>query len=52
MSLGLEVYKAFKHHVTGDHKLLQYNPEATEAELTADSVAAGSNNAVAKDLHN
>ena len=53
MSLGLEVYKAFKHHIAGNHKPLQYNTEATEAiaKFIADSVAAaGSNNAVAKDL--
>ena len=52
MSLGLEVYKAFKQHVTGNHKPLQYNTEAADAIATfiADSVAVGSNNAVAKDL--
>ena len=52
MSMGLEVYKAFKQHVTGNHKPLQYNTEAADAiaKFIADSVAAGSNNAVAKDL--
>ena len=52
MSLGLEVYKAFKQHVTGNHKPLQYNTEAADAiaKFIADSVAVGSNNAVAKDL--
>ena len=52
MSLGLEVYKAFKQHITGNHKPLQYNTEATEAiaKFIADSVAAVSNNAVARDL--
>lgn len=53
MSLGLEVYKAFKQHTTGNHKPLQYDTEATEAiaKFIADSVAAaGSNNAAAKDL--
>lgn len=53
MSLGLEVYKAFKQHITGNHKPLQYDTEATEAiaKFIADSVAAaGSNNAAAKDL--
>lgn len=54
MSMGLEVYKAFKQHVTGNHKPLQYNTEASDAiaKFIADSVAAGSNNAVAKDLRN
>ena len=52
MSLGLEVYKAFKQHITGNHKPLQYNTEAAEAiaKFIADSVAAGSNSAAAKDL--
>ena len=53
MSLGLEVYKAFKQHITGNHKPLQYDPAATEAiaKFIADSVAdTGSNNAAAKDL--
>ena len=52
MSMGLEVYKAFKQHVTGNHKPLQYNTEAADAiaKFIADSVAAGSNNVVAKDL--
>ena len=52
MNLGLEVYKAFKQHVTGNHKPLQYNTESTDAiaKFIADSVTAGSNNAVAKDL--
>jgi hypothetical protein len=52
LSLGLEVYKAFKQHIMGNHKPLQYNTEATEAiaKFIADSVAAGSDNAVAKDL--
>ena len=52
MNLGLEVYKAFKHHITGNHKPLQYDTEAAEAiaKFIAGSVAAGSNNAVAKDL--
>ena len=52
MSLGLEVYKAFKQHITGNHKPLQYNTEAADAiaKFIADSVAVGSNNAVAKDL--
>ena len=51
MSLGLEVYKAFKQHITGNHRPLQYNTEATEdiAKFIADSVA-GSNSAAAKDL--
>ena len=52
MSLGLEVYKAFKQHITGNHKPLQYNTEATEAiaKFIADSVAAGSDHAAARDL--
>ena len=47
-----EVYKAFKQHITGSHEPLPYNTEATEAiaKFIADSVADGSNNAVAKDL--
>ena len=50
MSLGLEV---FKQHITGNHKPLQYNTEAIEAiaNFITDSVAAVSNNAVARDLH-
>lgn len=53
MILGLEVYKTFQQHVTGNHKPLQHNTEATGAiaNFIAESVAAGSNNAVAKDLH-
>lgn len=53
MSLGLEVYKAFKQHITGNHKPLQYKTDATEAiaKFIADSVAAaGQNSAAAKDL--
>ena len=53
MNLGLEVYKAFKQHITGNHKPLQYNTVATEAiaKFIADSVAAaGSNSAAANDL--
>ena len=54
MSLGLEVYKAFKQHITGNHKPLQNNTEATDAiaKFVANGVAAGSNGAVAKDLRN
>ena len=31
LSLGLEVYKKFKQHITGNHKPLQHNAEATDA---------------------
>ena len=31
MSLGLEVYKAFKEQVTGNHRPLHYNTEAADA---------------------
>ncbi len=49
----MEVYKAFKQHITGNHKPLQYKTDATEAiaKFIADSVAAaGPNSAAAKDL--
>ena len=52
MILGLEVYKAFKQHVTGNHKPLQYSTEATKAiaKFILDSVTAGSDNAATIDL--
>ncbi|KAL3137960.1 hypothetical protein ABBQ38_005207 [Trebouxia sp. C0009 RCD-2024] len=31
LSLGLEVYKAFKEQITGNHRPLQYNMEAADA---------------------
>ena len=44
LSLGREVYKAFKEHVTGNHKPLQYNTEAADAiaKFITESVAATS----------
>ncbi len=51
LSLGLEVYKAFKDHVMGNHKPLHYNTEAADAiaKFIADSVNAKSTGA-ARDL--
>ena len=46
LSLGLEVYKAFKEQITGNHKPLQYNTEAADTiakfiqKQKAESVAA------------
>ena len=53
LSLGLEVYKAFKEEIIGNHRPLQYNTEAADAiaKFIADSIAAGSKNA-GRDLHN
>ena len=47
LSLGLEVYKAFKEHNTGNHKPLQYNTEAADAiaKFITESVAANSTSA-------
>ena len=47
LSLGLEVCKAFKEQITGNHRPLQYNTKAAEAiaKFIADSVAAGSKSA-------
>ncbi len=44
LSLGLEVYKAFKEHVAGNHRPLQYNAEAAEdiARFITESVNAAS----------
>lgn len=44
LNLGLEVYKAFKEHITGNHKLLQYNTEAANAiaKFILESVTANS----------
>ncbi len=44
LSLGLEVYKVFEEHVTGNHKPLQYNTEAADAiaKFIKDSVTASS----------
>ncbi len=52
MSLGLEVYKAFKEQVTGSHRPLHYNTEAADAiaKFISESVAANSKG-TAKDLH-
>ena len=52
LSLGLEVYNAFKDHITGSHKTLQYDPAAADAiaKFITESVKAGSNNAATKDL--
>ena len=52
LSLGLEVYKAFKQEIMGNHKPLQYNPQATEAiaKFIAESVAAGTKDAASRDL--
>ena len=51
MSLGLEVYKAFKAQITGNHRPLHYNTEAADAiaKFTTESVAANSKG-TAKDL--
>ncbi len=51
LSLGLDVYNAFKQHVTGNHKPLQYNTEVAEAiaKFIKESVDASSKGA-AKDL--
>lgn len=51
MSLGLEVYKAFKEHITGNQKPLHYNTEAADAiaKFITESVAANSKG-TAKDL--
>ena len=52
LSLGLEVYKAFKDHITGSHKPLQYDTAAADAiaKFITESVKAGSNNAATKAL--
>lgn len=52
MSLGLEAYRAFKQHVTGNHKPLHYSTEATDAiaRFIAESVGAASKE-TARDLH-
>ena len=51
MSLGLEVYKAFKEQITGNHKPLHYNTAAADAiaNFITDSVVANSKG-TAKDL--
>ncbi|KAL0028455.1 hypothetical protein WJX77_007627 [Trebouxia sp. C0004] len=51
MSLGLEVYKAFKEQISGNHKPLHYNTEAADAiaKFITESVAANSKG-TAKDL--
>ncbi|DBA93966.1 hypothetical protein WJX77_007035 [Trebouxia sp. C0004] len=52
MSLGLEVYKAFKEQITGNHRPLQYNTDAADAiaKFVTESVAANTKNPAAKDL--
>lgn len=52
MSLGLEVYNAFKEQITGNHKPLHYNTDASDAiaKSITKSVAANSKG-TAKDLH-
>ncbi|KAL3144433.1 hypothetical protein ABBQ32_004178 [Trebouxia sp. C0010 RCD-2024] len=44
MSLGLEVYKAFKEQITGNHRPLHYNTDAADAiaKFITESVAANS----------
>ena len=51
MSLGLEVYKAFKEQVTGNHRPLHYNTEAADAiaKFHTESVAANAKG-TARDL--
>ena len=51
LSLGLEVYKAFKEQITGNHRPLHYNTEAAEAiaKFITESVVANSKG-TAKDL--
>ena len=51
LNLGLEVYKAFKEQVTGNHRPLQYNTEAANAiaKFISESVVANSKG-TAKDL--
>ena len=51
MSLGLEVYKAFKEQVMGNHRPLHYNTDAADAiaKFITESVAADSKG-TAKDL--
>ncbi len=51
LSLGLEVYKAFKEHIAGNHRPLQYNTDPADAiaKFIKDSVTASSKGA-AKDL--
>lgn len=53
LNLGLEVYKAFKEHITGNHKPLQYNTEAANAiaKFILESVTANSKT-TGKDLRN
>ena len=51
LSLGLEVFKEFKKHITGNHRPHQYNTEVADAiaKFIKDSVTASSKGA-AKDL--
>lgn len=51
MSLGLEVYKAFKEQITGNHRPLHCNTHAADAiaKFITESVAASSKG-TAKDL--